>query len=598
MNEMYETSTSTIFQEFKDFVRDYYDRKDISTISLGSGIAQEEFEKLLKVKVEAVFKKLWGFQIDQVTYDRVRDALDLGKLPEGFIDPLNAGVDKWIKEEWNPVYKEAMTLAANGTAQITGMVGKIASATGVGVIFNPDTQRMLNIIDTEGLNLAVQLKKQQVMSLRTTLRRSIAEKWTRKRTHDEMKVDVSLTDRENKALERFTQRQRNEIYKDFKKRFPGLTEKELNKRVEAVVTRKRKVKYEKYRNGRSERFYRTELSRARNEGNLEGMQQAVNQGAIKNAKKKWVRTNEIDSWESSDRFNGKIIPFDGDFFKLFGKPKKTTMLNGKYPGEINELCIVQYFAEKGDGKPVAVEAVAAFVPAKTIKEAEEYAVKRGFSTGANYKGIKLADANLMNKLLLKARSQIKFEPILIDVVNKKRQYMAANRNHLYISRIMFSKKQQEKMVLITKKEYRKDIAKRIKKIEEALRDKDMIPFIRKQYLRDLRWLDEELKFRIQLAVDKDNVVGSTLYHELGHVIHGQRMNAFGDIKNPIPGMELLKSEWENVYKKLIKTGDILKISKYANKNENEGFAECFSMYFFEKEKLPKYVVKFIDKVLK
>lgn len=390
-----------MFQKFEDFVRDYFDRKDISTINLGSGIAQEEFEKLLKAKVEAVFKKLWGFQIEKITYDRVRDAMDLGKLPEGFIDPLNTGVDDWIQNEWNPTYKEAITLAAQGTNQITGMVGKIASATGVGVIFNPDTQRMLNIIDTEGLNLAVQLKKQQVMSLRTTLRRSIKENWTRKRTHDEMKADVSLTDRENIALERFTQRQRNEIYKEFKKKFPGLTEKELNKRVEAVVARRRKVKYEKYRNGRSERFYRTELSRARNEGNLEGMQQAVNQGAIKNAKKKWVRTNEIDSWESSDRFNGKIIPFDGDFWKLFGKPKKTTMLNGKYPGEINELCIVQYFAEKGDGKPVAVEAVAPFVPAKTIKEAEDYAVKTLKFKASNYKGMDLRFANNANERFYK-----------------------------------------------------------------------------------------------------------------------------------------------------------------------------------------------------
>ena len=44
-------------------------------------------------------------------------------------------------------------------------------------------------------------------------------------------------------------------------------------------------------------------------------------------------------------------------------------------------------------------------------------------------------------------------------------------------------------------------------------------------------------------------------------------------------------------------GDIYKISKYANKNEQEFFAECFLMYNIG-EKQPDYIKDMIEKIIK
>lgn len=394
---MFESSAISKFQKFlNDYHRSFVEAietKDVSTINLGSGIGQKEFEELLRRKVVNIFQKLWGIQIDKITESRVIRSINIEKLPKGFLDDLDQGIDEWITNDWNPVYAEAVEVAATGKGQIAGLLDKINQSTGISTIFNPNTQRMIDFIDEQGLDLAEKLKVQQKKSLRNTLKRSLKDGWTRDVTISDMKRNVSLTDRESQWLLNYEARQRKALLKEFKERFPKLTENQIAARVENVVQRRKRRKYKFYQRSRSERFYRTELARARNDGNLEALHQATENGAVKNAKKKWVKRNQVDNHESSDKYNGKLIGFDEDFFVKFGRPRETTMLNGKGPGEINELCGLEFFAEKGDGKPKPkVEEISATNFSDAEKQVEEFmknisddeldAVKR--YTGSDY----------------------------------------------------------------------------------------------------------------------------------------------------------------------------------------------------------------------
>jgi hypothetical protein len=76
----------------------------------------------------------------------------------------------------------------------------------------------------------------------------------------------------------------------------------------------------------------------------------------------------------------------------------------------------------------------------------------------------------------------------------------------------------------------------------------------------------------------------------------------GDLANPAlsydPDNKLYQAQMRVsfAFAKASKTGDIYNISKYANKNSDEFFAETFAMYD-KGEELPDYIVSMIEEVL-
>ena len=61
---------------------------------------------------------------------------------------------------------------------------------------------------------------------------------------------------------------------------------------------------------------------------------------------------------------------------------------------------------------------------------------------------------------------------------------------------------------------------------------------------------------------------------------------------------LLEMDWEVLRKETKKSGEISKISNYAKTNLDEFFAECFTMYRFERENLPKNVLEKMEEFIK
>lgn len=98
-------------------------------------------------------------------------------------------------------------------------------------------------------------------------------------------------------------------------------------------------------------------------------------------------------------------------------------------------------------------------------------------------------------------------------------------------------------------------------------------------------------------------VRGTITHEYGHVLADQHIgltNGNIAITSYDVGNEArYKQARETVkaaYDRAVKTGDIFNISKYAENNEREFFAETFAMYDFG-EQLPKYITDMLTEVL-
>ena len=98
-------------------------------------------------------------------------------------------------------------------------------------------------------------------------------------------------------------------------------------------------------------------------------------------------------------------------------------------------------------------------------------------------------------------------------------------------------------------------------------------------------------------------VSGTITHEYGHILADQHIGLTNGSK-AIAGYDVSKEGYyahvrdkvRATYEKAVKTGDIFNVSKYAEKNEREFFAETFAMYDLG-EPLPKYVVDMLTEVL-
>lgn len=122
-------------------------------------------------------------------------------------------------------------------------------------------------------------------------------------------------------------------------------------------------------------------------------------------------------------------------------------------------------------------------------------------------------------------------------------------------------------------------------------------------ISDLEKENKFFRFDISGTFSGEEQIESTMIHEYGHIIADQYIgqisrqaanSAFGYE----PGNELnaMCSKVAFALYKARTSGDIYNLSMYAEQDEYEFFAECFTMY--EKgENLPDYIVEMIEGVL-
>ena len=239
-----------------------------------------------------------------------------------------------------------------------------------------------------------------------------------------------------------------------------------------------------------------------------------------------------------------------------------------------------------------------FVPAATVTEAEEQA--KAFSANVNYAGVKNVDAlNTVNKTLKRLTTEYpidKLDLITVKKLGRSHANASANAKGLNID-LNYLNKNPDRVdwkSRITK--YPEMIEQAQKAIESGEYPKSYVNKL-KDFIKQMR---EEMKYtRHTVSSDSENRIVATIAHEYGHILADQY---FGQINhsrlcpnyaNTFKSREMV----EMAYARAKTSGDIKKISMYANDNSHEFFAECFAAHI-NGEQLPDYIENMLKETLK
>lgn len=265
--------------------------------------------------------------------------------------------------------------------------------------------------------------------------------------------------------------------------------------------------------------------------------------------------------------------------------------------DINCRCFVEYdlmtaeaFARavRQKKKPPEVKNYK-FTPAKTIKEAEEYGKK--FAETVSFDGATNIDAvNSVNETLERLTTKYPIERLKCLLTDKdmwEGMYAGSNyevlkiktkylNDNLKTDNIM-TRAQDEAMLKLWKNTLKN------KKYNQADLEKQIAD------------LTEALKYKRRGVPE---TVSDVITHEFGHILSDQYIGLGANGLLNLSRDEWIKAGtkvWK-VFERAKKNGDIYNISKYANQNVIEFFAEVFTMYE-KNEKLPKYIKNMVEGVI-
>lgn len=244
----------------------------------------------------------------------------------------------------------------------------------------------------------------------------------------------------------------------------------------------------------------------------------------------------------------------------------------------------------------------AFVPAQTIKEAEEWIVAQGVTKAATYAGLHLEDVNRVNRTLSEAWQSWQLDPLRhINNVVKGSTRARASGQRLEFNPLELGGPARDLIYQRDVLDYSRLAKEREIRLERLLQG-PLTEQQRAEFTASLGKVRESLKYgRWSVKTSADDAVANTFLHETGHVIADQYLGHTNEfvIKNvATPGVldeaRKWKAEWLNLFQQ--RGEDAYKISQYAVTNEREYFAECFVMYNGERAKLPKRIVDYFDKL--
>jgi hypothetical protein len=230
-----------------------------------------------------------------------------------------------------------------------------------------------------------------------------------------------------------------------------------------------------------------------------------------------------------------------------------------------------------------------FVPAKTKKEAEQYATR--FADEVSYSGISVENCNEINKTLNELQRKYPSKKYSKIVGKKQKATASANYETLTINGSKIGSKEGAETFETMRKWDQYTL--------ETLRAKypgKMPPDVAKKVEK----LEQNRRFDIW-SISHTYGAKATITHEYAHTLSDQYFGMINDtVANPnARSAECLaiKRKIEETRKKAWETGDIFSVSKYAATDDDEFFAEVFSMREMG-EKIPDYFDEMLEEALK
>lgn len=248
-------------------------------------------------------------------------------------------------------------------------------------------------------------------------------------------------------------------------------------------------------------------------------------------------------------------------------------------------------------KPIVEKKKPSYAPAKTVEEAEEYARKM-FGESVDYNGLTVKQANELNEALFDLQQKHPTTPYKQIKTTKMKPIARASDESLEINPSKFTYHSDS-----TFENLKKYDQYELANIQEALATRKMSPAMRKKLEKQAERLERNVKFERWSAVLNNPT--TTVYHEYGHTLASQK---FGGVaattwndKFGIHTEEALVAKKKRdllneTYETARNNGDIFAISKYADTDADEFFAETFAMHMTG-EVLPEYIEKMLAEVL-
>lgn len=225
-----------------------------------------------------------------------------------------------------------------------------------------------------------------------------------------------------------------------------------------------------------------------------------------------------------------------------------------------------------------------FTPAKTLKEAQEYAESKGLATSVTYNGSLTVDAaNAINKEMLELRANYPTEP-LREIAQNARTRDAVARScggTLEVNGKLFNSITQ------TTEEFHKEPLAVLNSWKKNYPD-GIPPYLQGTVAR----IEERLKYKRWSVSRTYGSTAATIPHEYAHIMSDQYFGMINKGKfcsnwNSPEATERRRLVNET-FSKAKQSGDIYGISEYANANAHEFLAESFAAQWMG-EKLPKYI---------
>ena len=237
-----------------------------------------------------------------------------------------------------------------------------------------------------------------------------------------------------------------------------------------------------------------------------------------------------------------------------------------------------------------------FKPASTIDEAEKQA--KQFASSVDLSGAKNMDAvNSVNQTLTELSSAYPIKTLKSITANGRLKRSNARSNGIKLE--LNTDYLNDPGPPSDWKERIANYPEYIHKLQESIDSNAYPSSSRKTIKRRIDQLKEEMKFeRWSVSSAADDRISSTVKHEYGHILADQY---FGQINGRMlcenyEGTVKIRELVNKTFARARTSGDIFRISMYANTNSHEFFAECFAAHC-NGEELPEYITKMLTEAL-
>lgn len=330
-------------------------------------------------KLAKFLNNMWQEQEKAITYKQIREAILGGDLTSAMVESWQQSYSRFVAEHMLPKWEEAFKASATELKNQYPQFAFDGTAEAVRQWNMDNAARFVTNCTTE-----------QIKGLRAAIRRAT----------DLAKDGMNVTElsRVIRPMVGLTAAQTRANLNYYQKLIDnGMSEKKAQEK--AIKLSAKQHRY------RAQMIARTELAFSYNQGQYLAVKQAQEQNLMGKCRKVWVTADTERTCAYCNALDGKEIEMDEDFD--IQTTLKGSLIKRCPPAHPHCMCAINYIEveppafkpEEPDTQPPEEETADedVFVPAKSIKEANEYAMNVLGVPHADYKGTTLEVANEWNR---------------------------------------------------------------------------------------------------------------------------------------------------------------------------------------------------------